>query len=219
MSGLEPLDLYDACGRRLNQTKPRAAVHRDGDWHKTFHCWIIFTDAGGQEMIVFQRRGPQVELWPNKLDITAAGHYRASEGLEGGLRELAEELGVTVTAEQLRYVGIRVNVNEFQAGIKDHELQEVHFLTLAQELRCYTPQREEVAALFAFPLPNLLQLFAAEIPAMRVRGVEIQPTCAGWRECEMTVSRRDFIPTLDQYYQRAALTAQQILRGERYIWI
>jgi len=107
----EPLDLYNACGDPLGETKSRALVHQDGDWHKTFHCWIVYMDSSGQEIIVLQKRGDDVELWPGKLDITAAGHYRAGEGIEGGVREIQEELGISVTVEELIYAGIRINVD------------------------------------------------------------------------------------------------------------
>ena len=97
----ELLDLYSASGTPLGRAKPRSAVHRDGDWHKTFHCWMCYRGEAGQEMLILQKRSPHVETWPNRFDITAAGHYRTGEDLSGGVREIAEELGVSVTAAQL----------------------------------------------------------------------------------------------------------------------
>ena len=84
----ELLDLYSASGTPLGRAKPRSAVHRDGDWHKTFHCWMCYRGEAGQEMLILQKRSPHVETWPNRFDITAAGHYRTGEDLSGGVREL-----------------------------------------------------------------------------------------------------------------------------------
>jgi isopentenyldiphosphate isomerase len=218
----EPLDVYNACGEALGRTKPRHAVHRDGDWHRTFHCWVIYTDTTGQDMVVFQQRSAAVELWPEKLDITAAGHYRAGEGIEGGIREIEEELGLGTTVDQLLYAGIRVNVDEFQPGMRNHEFQEVYFLINDQALTAYRPQIEEVAGLAAIPIPFILKLFAREISQITVSGISWESSGSpspSLLPSEMTYSLADVIPSLDQYYQRVALTAQRILRGENYFWI
>ena len=217
----EDLDLYNACGKPLGRTKPRKLVHRDGDWHKTFHCWVIYTDESGLETLVFQRRGEQVELWPGKLDITAAGHYHAGEGIEGGVREIQEELGLAVNVEQLIYAGIRVNVDELQLGIKNHEFQDVYFLINNHHLTAYTPQAEELTGLLAVPIPLLLQLLAHEIEQATVSGVTLpkEDKVSQLQHCEVVISQTDFIPYLDHYYHRVAILAQRILRGERYIWI
>lgn len=218
----EPLDVYNACGEALGQTKPRHLVHRDGDWHKTFHCWVIYTDASGQGMIVFQQRSAAVELWPGKIDITAAGHYQAGEGIEGGVREIEEELGLETSVDQLLYAGIRVNVDEFQPDIRNHEFQEVYFLINDQDLTAYRPQITEVAGLAAIPIALILQLFARKISQINVSGVSWITSDGkppSLLSSEMVYSLADFIPSLDQYYQRVALVAQRILRGENYYWI
>lgn len=218
----ESLDVYNACGEALGRTKPRHLAHRDGDWHRTFHCWVIYTDASGQDMIVFQQRNEGVELWPGKLDITAAGHYRSGEGIEGGVREIQEELGLEISVDQLLYAGIRVNIDEFQPGIRNHEFQEIYFLVNNQDLTAYSPQIEEVAGLTVIPIPLILQLFAREISQITVSGVSwtgSEEKFPALISSETVYSLADFIPTLDQYYQRVALTAQRILQGENYYWI
>ncbi|MBZ0275880.1 MAG: NUDIX domain-containing protein, partial [Anaerolineae bacterium] len=91
----EILDIYD---EQLNKigTKERGAIHRDGDWHKVFHCWVAYRDESGRDFVVLQRRGPDTEVFPNLLDISAAGHYQAGETVRDGVREVREELGITV---------------------------------------------------------------------------------------------------------------------------
>ena len=219
----ERLDLYNARGEPLGVTKPRNLTHRDGDWHKTFHCWVIYADAAGQATIVFQQRGKQVEHWPAKLDITAAGHYRVGEGIEGGIREIAEEIGLTVSRAQLIAVGTRVSVDEFQPGVIDHALQEVYFLIDQRPLSAYTPQLEEVSGFAAIPAPLLLQLLTRQIDRLAAAGVILQPdgqkTPPHLKPHEFIVTQADFIPSLDRYYHKVAVLAQRILRGENYLWI
>ena len=218
----ELLDVYDACGRPLGVAKPRWQAHRDGDWHKTFHCWIIYRDDAGQDRMLFQKRGSGVELWPNRLDITAAGHYRAGETIaSGGVREIEEELGLTVSAQQLLPAGIHVNVDEFVPGRKNHEFHEVYFFVHRQELSAYRPDPQEVAGLVPLACLDVLRLFAGEIETVSASGrfLSQQHMAAEWRNADIAVSIADFVPSQDQYIQRVALCAQRILRGERYIWV
>lgn len=217
----ELLDLYSASGTPLGRAKPRSAVHRDGDWHKTFHCWMCYRGEAGQEMLILQKRSPHVETWPNRFDITAAGHYRTGEDLSGGVREIAEELGVSVTAAQLIPAGWRVHVDEFVPGRIIHEFHEVYFCVNNLPLRDYRPDAQEVSGLAAIPCLHLLQLFAGERAALTVPGI-VREQGRGepaFRPQEFAISAQDFVPCLDHYYQRVAICAMRILQGERYIWI
>ena len=54
----EMLDIYDEEGRHIG-VKERGSVHRDGDWHRVFHCWVVQRDACGRDLVLFQRRGAQ----------------------------------------------------------------------------------------------------------------------------------------------------------------
>lgn len=75
--------------------KRRADVHRDGDWHRSTHAWLI--DAATSRCAV-QRRSGGKDTFPNRWDISAAGHVGVAHGgdsREAAMSELAEELGVT----------------------------------------------------------------------------------------------------------------------------
>ena len=39
----EIIDIYTARGEPIGR-KSRTLVHRDGDWHRVFHCWVFFAD-------------------------------------------------------------------------------------------------------------------------------------------------------------------------------
>jgi len=38
---MELIDILDEQGNPTGQVKPQPDVHRDGDWHKTVHLWIL----------------------------------------------------------------------------------------------------------------------------------------------------------------------------------
>ncbi|MCP3029322.1 NUDIX domain-containing protein [Halobacillus sp. A5] len=85
--------------------KDRDEIHRDGDWHESFHCWF-YSHLETETKIYFQRRSNIKKDFPNLYDITAAGHIGVAESrIEGGLREIHEELGLLLEEEKISYTG------------------------------------------------------------------------------------------------------------------
>jgi isopentenyldiphosphate isomerase len=115
----ELLDVFDEHGWHLG-VKPRAAVHRDGDWHLAFHLWVVSRDG-----VLLQRRARDKASWPGYLDASAAGHLIAGEAVSDGLREADEELGSAYVFDDLESLGVhRVDETE-QSGFVNREVQHV----------------------------------------------------------------------------------------------
>lgn len=210
----EPFDVLSADGTATGRTKARAAVHRDGDWHRAIHVWIAGRDARGEGFLLVQRRGAEKDTWPGRLDATVGGHLRAGEGIPEALREIEEELGVAVSLAGLRRLGTRRAVNEMAPGMRDRELQEVFLLRDDRPLAGYRPNAAELAALVRLPLAGLLALFSGQ--AASVAGDEIEP---GGTAAPATFTGADFVPAVDDYVHRVAIAAAALLRGERHVAI
>lgn len=89
-------DMYKDRPPSAGITKARKQVHRDGDWHRSVHVWVV--DLKRQE-VVLQRRSPNKDTFPNRWDISAAGHIEnGADSRETAARELAEELGMDASA-------------------------------------------------------------------------------------------------------------------------
>ena len=209
----EPFDVLRADGTPTGLVKPRAAIHRDGDWHRALHVWVVAVNAAGTACLLFQRRSPHKDTWPLRLDATVGGHYRAGETLTETLREIDEELGINPDGLVLRPLGVRVGANEAQPGIIDREIQDVFLLRDYRPLEAYRPNPAELAALVQFPLATLIPALAGETDALR--GLAIAPGAAHAEP--LTVGMDAFIPTVDQYYLRVAIAAQSVIRGDRYV--
>lgn len=168
----ERFDLYDAEGRPLGVSKERTAVHRDGDWHRSMHLWIVRGDG----RLVFQQRSRAKDTMPGLLDASVGGHYAAGEQLRDVLREAREELGVPVAAEELIVLGLwRSEVVAIDAGVIDREWQDVFFWPLDTALTAFRPDAVEVSALVELAPRDLLRLLRGQahtIPAVRCRAGE-----------------------------------------------
>ena len=71
----EYFDILDEHGNKTDRIKPRSEVHRDGDWHRAVHIWII----NNQGEILLQRRAPDKDTHPNFWDISVGGHLQAGD--------------------------------------------------------------------------------------------------------------------------------------------
>ena len=209
----EPFDVITADGRPTGRVKTRAEIHRDGDWHRAIHVWIAGVDNRGTPFLMLQRRSPHKDTWPARYDATVGGHFRAGETLAETLREVEEEIGIIPDPRALRSLGVRVCANEAQSGIVDREIQDVFLLRDDRPLEIFRPNPAELAALVRFPLATLVPFLADETG--EIDGESLAPDAT--RAQPITARIDDFIPTIDRYFLRIAIAAQQALRGERYV--
>lgn len=199
MSADEPIDVLDAEGLPLLDAegtaivKPRAAVHRDGDWHAVFHLWIYSRDG-----VLLQRRGRFKRDWPDHLDASAAGHLRSGEQPLDGLREAREELGVEYLPEQLDLLGrfpVVDHIDQSAGGGRNREHQYVYAVRDDRPLHAYQDfDPQEVEALVQVRWPGFLRLVSGEVTGAR-----------SWnrrREQTITVAAVELVPT--PYLQRIA---------------
>src|SRR5690606_26203377 len=141
------LDIYDENMTHLG-TKSRDDVHRDGDWHKVFHCWVIYRDEAGQDWVILQKRAPDKDTFPNYLDISAAGHYSVGETIQEAMRELEEELGLFSKFEDLIPLGVRIGIAKYGSLI-DRQFADVFLYECNQPLQDYKYQQDEISGLIA----------------------------------------------------------------------
>lgn len=104
---MELLDIVDYNGIPTGGIIEREEAHREGIRHRTSHLWIARFSNGNVELLL-QRRSLNKDSHPGCLDISSAGHIPAGCGyVESALRELREELGITVEESELHFCGKR----------------------------------------------------------------------------------------------------------------
>jgi len=212
---LELFDLYDPTGRPLGRTKPRDAVHRDGDWHRSAHIWIFTSDR----RLLFQRRAADKDTWPGRLDASVGGHYHAGESSEEGmLREAREELGLTLTPDELIPLGVR-RVESREPGLDDRELQDIYLLRRDLPLTAYRPDSVEIDALVLLDAADAAWLHAEEgepeselddIPPAEAASLAVGP---GATVRPIIVTPRDLIPGRGAYITAIARAVSDALAG------
>jgi isopentenyldiphosphate isomerase len=209
----EPFDVLLADGSSTGRVKPRALIHRDGDWHRALHVWVAGLDEQGIPFLMFQRRSPRKDTWPNRLDATVGGHFRAGESFAESLREIEEEIGIPPEPQALRPLGVRVCANEAEVEIIDRELQEVYLLRDGRPMTAFHPNPAELAALVRFPLSTLLPFLAGETAT--VTGHSLAPSAT--TPVPIVAHAEDFIPMIDRYNLRVAIAAHNIFRGDHFV--
>ncbi len=116
----EQFEIFTESGDRLGLA-PRSRVHAEGLWHKSAQVFLF--DAAGQ--LYLQRRVLDKDVCPGLWDLSAAEHLMPGESyLEGALRGLQEELGVT--GLNLEPLGEPFNgrLDQADLGIHDYKLQQ-----------------------------------------------------------------------------------------------
>lgn len=99
---MEFIDILDTNGNKTGQSKPKPDIHRDGDWHRSVHIWIL--NSKGE--LLLQHRSKTMDSYPDMWDISSAGHISSGENsMSTALRELKEELGLNITPDKLIYIG------------------------------------------------------------------------------------------------------------------
>lgn len=155
----EYFDILDENGNNTNRIKKRTEVHRDGDWHKAVHIWII--NEHGE--ILLQRRAPDKDSDPNKLDISCAGHLTTGDdSTTGAIRELKEELDLEIKPHELNYITTLKRSPEHEDDFVDNEFDDVYLLRTNKKIEDLTYQREEISEILFVPYKKFKEMISKE---------------------------------------------------------
>lgn len=210
------IDIYDANLRPLG-SKDRKQAHYDGNWHRTFHCWVVDSTSTGPQ-VLFQKRSPTMKNFPGMLDVSAAGHLEAGESPEDGIREIVEELGIKVGKADVVYIGDRVEVSDQENGQQNREYQAVHLLLLREDQRNFHPDQHEIFGLYWIALRDGMELFGGRQSEVRITGIALDAN-GEYKPSSLLVGIKDFLPRIQRYYLTSLICIERLLEGKKDISI
>lgn len=153
------------------ESKLKSLVHRDGDWHRSVHLWIVDPLS---KKILLQRRSPNKDTDANMLDVAVGGHVASGEKYSEAWREIKEELGVEIGISDILELGVipvakRQAVLESQEGLSPlgiltRELCLVAITSKWSPACQYSFDPEELSGVVEVSLTGLRDLLA-DIPA------------------------------------------------------
>lgn len=151
----EYFDILDENGNKTGKTKLRSEVHRDGDWHKAVHIWII-NNTGD---ILLQRRCATKDSNPNKLDISSAGHLSAGDdSLTGALRELKEELNLDVKPEDLQFIKTLKRSSRYTETFINNEFDDLYIVRTDKKIDDMKFQEDEISEIMFVPYKKFKEM-------------------------------------------------------------
>jgi len=138
----EYIDVITPEGTLTGVSKPRGEIHREGIWHRSVHIWVL----NDKEELLIQRRALEKESHPGLWDVSCAGHIESGDSSrQAAVRELKEELGLTIQPEELeRIFTIESHFILNNGTYKDNELVDVYLLRKNINVQALQLQPEEV---------------------------------------------------------------------------
>ncbi|KFM98778.1 NUDIX domain-containing protein [Bacillus clarus] len=197
----EWLTIFDIDGNTIGK-KLRDGVHRDGDWHETFHCWFVEKDDEDM-FLYFQLRSKNKKEAPGIWDITSAGHIMHDENVQiGGLREIEEELGLSFQTTDLAYKGI-FKIDYEISHLIDREFCHMYFHNVIKPLP-FAPG-EEVDDVMKVHATSFLQLLKRDIPSITA--------VSTLNSTPITITFEDIYPYDLEYYEFVIKNGQDLVKN------
>jgi len=205
----EVLEVFDPDGRPTGQAKARGRIHLDGDWHLAFFCWIARSGPAGVELVL-QKRSDGKDVFPSRFDASAAGHVRFGESRTEMLREVREELGLTVSESDLLALPRHRQEHVHANGIVDREHHDLNLLRCDLPLSAYAPSQLEVSGLAPVPaaaLADLAEGLRDEVETELVEHLADGSFCV----TPLRLRREHLVPYERGYHRRLAEQASKLV--------
>ncbi|WP_419211783.1 NUDIX hydrolase [Maribacter sp. X9] len=137
----ELIDILTDNGEPTGTRAMKTEAHRKGLFHPTVHIWFYTSDG----KILLQKRAENKDTHPGLWDVSVAGHIGAGENiLDSALREIAEEIGLSISETALQKIGIFKSVQKHSESLIDCEFHHTFLSELKFPLEKLTKQESEV---------------------------------------------------------------------------
>ena len=156
---MEKLERFLPDGTSAGCGVERARAHAEGILHGASHIFICRKRNGVIEVLL-QRRALCKDSYPGCLDISSAGHIEhGSDFLQTAMKEMEEELGLRVSADDLRELFMQtVDLSSCFRGqpFIDREINRV-YLYVPEEEPIFRIQQEELSEVLWMRLDEVLR--------------------------------------------------------------
>jgi isopentenyldiphosphate isomerase len=114
----------------LFRTVTRKKAHAEGIWHRSIGLWLYTSDR----KVIVQRRSELKDTNPGNWQMSVAGHVSSGDSVEEAvLSEAHEELGLTLSRDDLRFVGAMTRQESGSTSrFGNHVDREYKFLFMAK---------------------------------------------------------------------------------------
>ena len=137
----EMVDVLTETGKFTDNVEIKQLCHKKGLWHKAVAVFII----NSKKQVLLQKRSKNKKMWPDMWDISAGGHVLAGEfGFQAIIREIKEELGLSVKKEEIIFIGCSTSINK-KGDILNKHFNEYYIVTKDIDEKNLSLQKEEVS--------------------------------------------------------------------------
>lgn len=179
-------------------------VHQRGLWHHSFHCFILDKDDNS---LFFQLNRKKNNNFQPILTPSSAGHVQAGEQIENGIREVKEELGITVKIDDLTYLGMQKRIVSYE-NYHDKEFIHVYFLNDSIKASSLKLDKREIKGFYAINIKDGLSLFLGEKSSIKIQGEELKED--EYIKSEIIVTLPDFVEQPKNYYENIFKYANKV---------
>lgn len=153
----ELIDTLDVDGNSTGKTCLKSEAHKKGLWHPCIHVWL-YTKNGE---VLIQKRIATKDTFPNRWDVSVAGHIGAGEDvLLAAQREVFEELGVSIEVSDFQFIGNHKTDIEHNENLIDREFHYIYITEFKNAIDDLILQEEEVSDTRLIPINQLKNLLS-----------------------------------------------------------
>lgn len=97
---MELWDIFDKNGNLTGKTMKKGSLIGEDEYHLGMEAWIVNKEG----CILIQQRSKQCEILPDIWGHTTGRILAGENSMAGCIREIKEELGMTVSAEEIHFI-------------------------------------------------------------------------------------------------------------------